>query len=152
MDTPTDMMSSCIGSLKNRYLNVVSRFWNPLAPVPVGPPGAKRCVQVGPTEIAKASVMRFEYSPEKSSSLTGGSSPLFVIEMVGTASSSLTPGSSIMSVAGKKRLPAISCAAAPAREANTSAGTVGPVKRNDMGAPRSWTQVFGRDGDGRERR
>src|SRR5215471_13576556 len=86
-----------------------------MAPDPVGPPGGKRRVQVGPTEIAKASVMRLEYSPEKSSCLTGGSSPLLVIEMVGTASSSLTPGSSIESVAGKNRLPAISWAVAPAR-------------------------------------
>src|SRR5215470_2667471 len=148
MDTPTDMMSSCIGSLKNRYLNVVSRFWNPLAPVPVGPPGAKRCVQVGPTEIAKASVMRFEYSPEISSSLTGGSPPLFVIAMVGTASSSLTPGSSIASVAGKKRLPAISCAAAaPARDASTSAsaGAAGPGKRIDMGLLQEALRKFGRE-------
>src|SRR5262249_4299656 len=88
-----------------------------------------------------------EYSPEKSSSLTGGSSPLLVIAMVGTASSSLTPGSSIASVAGKKRLPAISCAAAPARDASTSAsaGAAGPGKRIDMGLLRETLRKLGRE-------
>src|SRR6516164_8994405 len=81
-----------------------------MAPDPVGPPGGKRRVQVGATEIANASVMRLEYSLEKSSCLTGGSSPLFVMDMVGIESSSLTPGSSTVRVAGKNRLPAISCA------------------------------------------
>src|SRR5712692_4247953 len=91
--------------------------------------------------------MRFEYSPEKSSSLTGGSSPLFVTAMVGTASSSLTPGSSIASVAGKNRLPAISCAAAPATDANTSAsaGTAGPGKRIAMGLLREALRKYGRE-------
>src|SRR5262249_2688005 len=56
--------------------------------------------------------MRFEYSPETSSCLKDGSSPAFDIETVGNDSSSLTPGSSIASVAGKKRLPTISCARA----------------------------------------
>src|ERR1700722_1103645 len=88
--------------------------------------------------------MRREYSPEKSSSLTGGSSPLFVMVMVGTASSSLTPGSSIVRVAGKNRLPATSCATAPAKGANASAspGKAGPKKRVDMGLLR---ENFGRE-------
>src|SRR5260370_35098767 len=96
--------------------------------------------------------MRFEYSPEKSSSLTGGSSPLFVTARVGTASSSLTPGSSIASVAGKKRLPATSCAAAPARDASTSAsaGTAEPAKRIDMGLLRELYASLDVNGDGRE--
>src|SRR5579872_1005705 len=54
--------------------------------------------------------MRFENSAETSSCLNDGSSPDFDIATVGKASSSFTPGSSIASVAGKKRLPTISCA------------------------------------------
>jgi hypothetical protein len=66
---------------------------------------------VVPIEIANASVIRFEYSPEKSSCLNEGSSPVLETEIVGIASSSFTPGSSMASVAGKKRLPTISWAA-----------------------------------------
>src|SRR5262245_41809048 len=75
-----------------------------------------------------------------SSSLTGGSSPLLVMEMVGIASSSLTPGSSIASVAGKKRLPAISWADAPVgalhragASTRASAGMVGNRGRQRAG-------------------
>src|SRR6516225_3209822 len=115
-----------------------------MAPDPVGPPGGKRRVQVGVTEIAKASVMRLEYSLEKSSCLIGGSSPLFVTWKVGIENSSLTPGSSIVRVAGKNRLPAISCAAAPERgvKASMSPGKARPRKRVDIGLLR---QNFGRE-------
>src|SRR5262245_21725730 len=56
--------------------------------------------------------MRFANSPEMSSCLKDGTSPVFDIETVGNASSSLTPGSSTTSVAGKNRFPTISCARA----------------------------------------
>jgi hypothetical protein len=56
----------------------------------------------------KSSVMRFANSPETSSCLKDGTSPVFDIETVGSATSSLTPGSSMASVAGKNRLPTIS--------------------------------------------
>src|SRR5262249_43530519 len=60
----------------------------------------------------KSSVMRLAYSAEISSCLKDGISPVFDMETVGKASSSVTPGSSMASVAGKKRLPTISCARA----------------------------------------
>src|SRR5689334_9639821 len=62
--------------------------------------------------MAKSSVMRLANSPEISNCLKEGTSPVFDLETVGKASSSVTPGSSIASVAGKKRLPTISCARA----------------------------------------
>src|SRR5215467_4497573 len=116
-----------------------------MAPLPVGPPGGKRRVQVGDTEIAKASVMRLENSLEKSSCLTGGSSPLFVLWKVGIENSSLTPGSSIVRVAGKNRLPAISCAAAPERGINASAspGKAGSNRTRRDGLPPSLLSLRG---------
>src|SRR6476646_1940359 len=60
--------------------------------------------------MAKSSVMRLANSPEISICLKEGTSPDFNMETVGKASSSFTPGSSMASVAGKKRLPTISCA------------------------------------------
>src|SRR5262245_27862485 len=68
--------------------------------------------------------MRFENSPETSSCLKEGSSPVFDIETVGNDSSSLTPGSSMASVAGKKRLPTISCARADVVEAARMAASM----------------------------
>ncbi len=52
--------------------------------------------------------MRFEMSSAKSVSRVAGSSPLAGVlkyEMVGSDSSSATKGSSVASVAGKKRFP-----------------------------------------------
>jgi hypothetical protein len=56
-------------------------------------------------------VIRFENSLEMSRCRTGGTSPVLKLSTVGSDSSSLTPGSSMVSVAGKKRLPTISWAA-----------------------------------------
>src|SRR5215467_5689111 len=92
-----------------RYLNNVSMFWKPLT---AGIHDGLRRVQSAPNAIVKSSVIRFAYSPDMSSCLAGGVSPFLKEEIVGTANSSLTPGSSILSVAGKKRLPTISWAAA----------------------------------------
>jgi hypothetical protein len=69
---------------------------------------AGAALKVGANETPKSSVMRFANSPETSSCLNDGTSPVFDIEIVGSASSSLTPGSSMASVAGKNRLPTIS--------------------------------------------
>src|SRR5262245_38914397 len=55
--------------------------------------------------------MHWAHSDEISSCLKEGSR-VFDIETVGKASSSVTPGSSMASVAGKKRLATISCARA----------------------------------------
>jgi hypothetical protein len=69
-------------------------------------------LHVDPTDSAKVSVMRLEYSPDMSSCLADGSSPFLNDDTVGKASSSATQGSSILSVAGKKRAPARQCACA----------------------------------------
>src|SRR5262249_36734857 len=61
--------------------------------------------------------MRLANSPDTSSCLSEGLSPVFDTETVGNAISSLTPGSSMASVAGKKRLPTISCARAVVADA-----------------------------------
>src|SRR3954452_6647582 len=56
--------------------------------------------------------MRFENSPEISSSRWAGTSPVLKLEIVGRDNSSATQGSSTVRVAGKKRAPAKQCAAA----------------------------------------
>src|SRR6516164_862314 len=104
-----DMTNSCGASVRNWNLNVVSRFWNPLA---LGPPGGARWVQIEPTDMPKVSVMRLEYSPEMSISLADGSSPLWNTKAVGSDSSSATHGSSVTCVAGKSRAPTKQWAAA----------------------------------------
>jgi len=53
---------------------VVSRFWNPLGPIPSDPPGGFRLLKVDPNDTAKASVIRWENSPDISRCLTDGSS------------------------------------------------------------------------------
>src|SRR5947209_11170853 len=63
-------------------------------------------------ETPKSSVMRFENSAEISSSRLAGTSPVLKPEIVGSDNSSATQGSSVVSIAGKKRLPAKQCAAA----------------------------------------
>ena len=85
------------------------------------PPGGLKWLWVTPKDTAKASVIRLENSVEISRCLNEGSSPVLKLDTVGSASSSLTPGSSMPSVAGKKRLPTISWAAPWLR--GTSAAT-----------------------------
>ena len=67
----------------------------------VGLPGWRICVQPLPIETPKSSVMRFEISPEISSSFAGGTSPVFDQATVGSDISSATQGSSVAKVAGK---------------------------------------------------
>src|SRR5215831_10563834 len=107
-------------------------FWKPWAPSMLGPPGAYRRDQVGATAMAKSSVMRLENSPEMSSCLNDGSSPVLPIEIVGSAISSLTPGSSMASVAGKNRLPTISCARAGTDAASDAASMASGHEFLDM--------------------
>ena len=89
------------------------------------------CDQMSPIEMPRSSVMRFEISAETSHSLAGGHVAGFDQDTVGSDSSSATHGSSMASVAGKKRAPTKQWAnaaeragkrtAAPARRrANTS--------------------------------
>src|SRR5258708_15967059 len=129
---PTDITNSCSGFLKTRYLKVVSRFWNPFAPIPIGPPGALRWLWVAPNETANASVIRLENSAEISRCLKEGSSPVLKLATVGSDSSSLTPGSSMPSVAGKKRLPTISWATLPPRGMSASASPGRPARKRRM--------------------
>jgi hypothetical protein len=68
-------------------------------------------------------VMRFDSSTETSHSVAAGTSPVFDQATVGKDISSATQGSSVASVAGKKRGPTKQCAKASAAESarNTSA-------------------------------
>src|SRR5258705_3154865 len=94
-----------------------------------GPPGGRKLLWVDPNDTANASVMRLENSADISRCLKEGSSPVLKLETVGSDSSSLTPGSSIPSVAGKKRLPTISWATPPPRGTSASASPGRPVRK-----------------------
>src|ERR1700758_4230611 len=76
--------------------------------------------QVSPIEIPRSSVMRFESSTETSHSVAAGTSPVFDQATVGSDNSSATQGSSVASVAGKKRGPAKQCAKASAADSATN--------------------------------
>ena len=82
-------------------------------PARVGPPGWRIWDHVSPIDMPKSSVMRLDSSPEISHSEAGGTSPVFDQLTVGSDNSSATHGSSITSVAGKKRGPTKQCAKAP---------------------------------------
>src|SRR5579871_1947189 len=112
------MTNSLCGSVRNWYLAVTSRFWNPLWLVA---PGSARCVQVEPIEVPKLSVIRLEYSTATSVWIAGGLSPVRNQSRVGMDSSSATHGSSIASVAGKNRPPTKQCANALLPEMATTA-------------------------------
>ena len=58
----------------------------------VGLPGWRICVQPSPIEMPKSWVMRFEISPEISSSFAGGTSPVLDQATVGSDISSATHG------------------------------------------------------------
>src|SRR3974377_1184530 len=68
--------------------------------------------QISPIVMPKSSVMRVEMSPEMSHSAAAGTSPVFDHATVGKDISSATQGSSVASVAGKKRAPTKQCASA----------------------------------------
>src|SRR5450755_2522127 len=99
---PTKSASSCELSLSNWYCAAVSMLSKPAM---VGPLGPRICVQLAPIEMPKSAVMRFDNSPDTSHWLAGGVSAVRDHETVGNDSSSATHGSSVASVAGKKRAP-----------------------------------------------
>src|ERR1700722_4896341 len=99
---PSSIAVSCVGSFSSWYWNAVSRLPKPEI---VGLPGWRICVQPLPIETPKSSVMRFEISPEISSSFAGGTSPVLDQATVGSDISSATQGSSVARVAGKNRAP-----------------------------------------------
>src|SRR6516164_3747399 len=76
--------------------------------------------QVSLIEMPKSSVMRFDRSTEMSHSVAAGTSPVFDQATVGKDISSATQGSSVASVAGKKRGPTKQCAKACAAESATN--------------------------------
>src|SRR6516225_679847 len=78
------------------------------------------CDQVSPTEMPKSSVMRFDSSTETSHWVAGGTSPAFDQATVGSDISSATQGSSVASVAGRKRGPTKQCAKASTAESATN--------------------------------
>src|SRR6516225_3722391 len=74
---------------------------------------------VSPIEMPRSSVIRFDSSAEMSHSVAAGTSPVFDQATVGKDISSATQGSSVASVAGKKRGPTKQCARASAAESAT---------------------------------
>src|SRR5712671_3780194 len=94
-----------------------------------GPPGGRKLLWVDPNDTANASVIRLENSADISRCLKEGSSPVLKLATVGSDSSSLTPGSSMPSVAGKKRLPTISCATLSPRGMSTMANPERPARQ-----------------------
>ncbi len=90
----------------------------------VSPPSGSSAMYVAPKPMPRFSVMRFDTSTAKPVSRVAGSSPLAGIlrlSIVGSDNSSATNGSSVASVAGKKRLPARPCAAAGSADRTTIA-------------------------------
>src|SRR6516164_8366266 len=81
---------------------------------------------VSPIEMPRSSVIRFDSSAEMSHSLAAGTSPVFDQATVGKDISSATQGSSVASVAGKKRGPTKQCARASAADSvrNMSANAI----------------------------
>src|SRR6516165_12436571 len=76
--------------------------------------------QVSLIEMPKSSVMRFDRSTEMSHSVAAGTSPVFDQATVGKDISSATQGSSVASVAGKKRAPTKQCAKASTADSATT--------------------------------
>jgi hypothetical protein len=72
------------------------------------------------TEMPRSSVIRFDNSAEMSHSVAGGTSPVFDQATVGKDIWSATQGSSVASVAGKKRDPTKQCASAWAVDSATT--------------------------------
>src|ERR1700747_2604724 len=72
-----------------------------------------------PIVMPKFSVMRVAKSTEMSHSVAAGTSPVFDQATVGIDISSATQGSSVASVAGRKRGPTKQCAKASAAESAT---------------------------------
>src|SRR5579864_1966407 len=99
---PSSMASSCEPSLSSWYCAAVCRLSKPAM---VGPPGPRICFQVSLNEMPKSGVMRLEKSAPTSHSVAGGMSAVLDQEMVGSDISSATHGSSVASVAGRKRAP-----------------------------------------------
>src|SRR5262249_2205325 len=100
-------------------------------PWTVGMPGGVIELQVEPIEKPSVSVMRLENSPEMSTCLEGGTSPVLKAVMVGSESSSATQGSSVASVAGRKRAPTKECAKA-GDAATTARAASAAARTNDI--------------------
>src|SRR5215472_13312013 len=92
--------------------------------------------QVSPIEMPRSSVMRFDNSTEMSHSVAAGTSPVFDQPTVGREISSATQGSSVASVAGRKRGPTKQCAKASVAESaikrSANASARGQLKRRSM--------------------
>src|SRR5215470_16889573 len=121
---------SCAALVKNWYFNVTSRLPRPLSVLPFGA-GSKR-FHSPPSVMPKFGKMRLENSPEMlvnwpaCPSLSPG---CLMCRMVGSESSSATNGSSMVSVEGKKRWPAMPCAAASVGHAASVTRAARAVKR-----------------------
>src|SRR5450631_1000535 len=97
------------------------------------PPGGEIWLRAAPIETPSVLVMRLEYSADMSTWLADGSSPVPKAVTVGSDSSSATQGSSVVSVAGRKRAPTKQCAKAAGAKADAAMtdSAVRPAARID---------------------
>ena len=105
--SPSSMRNSCGPSLSSWYWNVVPKFWKP-ATVP--PFSGRIWVQPPDSVTPKSWVIRLERSTLISTWFAVGTSAVLNQSRVGSDISSATQGSSVTSVAGRKRLPTKQCA------------------------------------------
>ncbi len=94
------LFASCSALTKNWYLAASSRLPKPLTSCS---PFGLRSRNSSPSSMPRFGVIRFAMSPAM---LVSRPSGLFIVETVGSESSSFTNGSSVERVAGKKRAPA----------------------------------------------
>src|SRR5215831_12785555 len=104
---PNERMVSCSSLSKNSYFAESSRLPNPVCEDSLG---GLRLMTLSPISRPKFGVMRLAMSTVTSVSRVPPSSGATMLDTVGSESSSLTNGSSVVSVAGKNLLPAKPCA------------------------------------------
>src|SRR5262245_60493429 len=125
---PNERMVSCSSLSKNWYFAASSKLPNPVCDDSLG---GLRLMTASPTSMAKFGVMRLAMSTTISVSRVPSSSGVTMLETVGSESSSLTNGSSVVSVAGKNLLPAKPCANAAVGTTNTTAAQMTIVAAAD---------------------
>src|SRR4029077_10601184 len=100
---PKETTISCSSFSKNSYFEPMERLLKPFAALPCA---GRSIMNVSPNSMSHFGVMRRATSEEISVSRVPPLSGVTMLETVGSESSSATNGSSVESVAGKKRAPA----------------------------------------------
>src|SRR5262249_5177160 len=116
-----ERMMSCSPVSKSSYFAAISRLPNPVCEDSLG---GLRLMRVSPSSMPKFGVMRLAMSTTTSVSRVPPSSGVTMLDTVGNESSSLTNGSSVLSVAGKNLLPAKPCPHAVVGTTNKTAATI----------------------------